>query len=110
MIANLTNLVLNMKNIQERQSDLVNDTCNDCGSYADIGAVIDEHDRVLTIEIAGDDADMQIERLVNAAKARFDNVEVDVIDKAGSKILSLTFAFSAEKMIYQLHNNLWYAL
>lgn len=95
-----------MKNIQERQSDLVNDTCNDCGSYADIGAVIDEHDRVLTIAITGDDAQAQIERLVNAATARFDNVAVEVIDDETGKTLSLTFAFSAEKMIYQLHNNL----
>ncbi|MGL4615543.1 MAG: DUF406 family protein, partial [Shewanella sp.] len=33
-----------MKGIIAGQAHTVNDTCTDCGSFVDIGAVIDEHD------------------------------------------------------------------
>lgn len=95
-----------MKNIEKAQSTLVNDTCTDCGSYADIGAVIDEHDTVLVIEKLGLDAQKQLEALVNAAKTRFENIKADIVEIDGGLQLSLTFAFSAEKMIFQLQNNL----
>ncbi len=43
-----------MKNIQKAQSNLVNDTCTDCGSFVDVGAVIDEYATVLELELNGD--------------------------------------------------------
>ncbi|QYJ87774.1 YfcZ/YiiS family protein [Shewanella mesophila] len=95
-----------MKNIEKGQSALVNDTCTDCGSYADIGAVIDEHDTVLVIEKLGAEALEQLETLVKLAKVRFDAVQADIVEIEGGQQLSLTFAFSAEKMIFQLQNNL----
>ncbi|QYJ99909.1 DUF406 family protein [Shewanella psychrotolerans] len=95
-----------MKNIEKGQSALVNDTCTDCGSYADIGAVIDEHDTVLVIEKHGADALAEVESLANAAKVRFDAVQAEIVDIVDGQQLSLTFAFSAEKMIFQLQNNL----
>ena len=45
-----------MKGIIEAQSPTVNDTCTDCGSFVDIGAVIDEHDTLLTLNFVGDSA------------------------------------------------------
>ncbi len=95
-----------MKTIQQAQSDLVNDTCNDCGSYADIGAVIDEHDTLLIIEKHGTDALEQVNRLQDAAQERFDGVEAQIEALDDGQRLSLTFTFSAEKMIFQLQNNL----
>lgn len=95
-----------MKNIEKGQSALVNDTCTDCGSYADIGAVIDEHDTVLVIEKRGADALVEVEALVNAAKIKFDTVQAEIVEIVGGQQLSLTFEFSAEKMIFQLQNNL----
>lgn len=95
-----------MKTIQKAQSALVNDTCTDCGSYADIGAVIDEHDTLLVIEKMGEGAAQQLAELASAAKARFSTVQADTIAIDGGQQLSLTFAFSAEKMIFQLENSL----
>ena len=56
-----------MKNIKESQSALVNDTCTDCGSYADIGAVIDEHDTLLTVTLSGSDAQEKAQTLLQEA-------------------------------------------
>ncbi|MCG9696591.1 DUF406 family protein [Shewanella sp. Isolate11] len=95
-----------MKSIKKAQSDLVNDTCNDCGSYADIGAVIDEHDTLLVIEKYGSEANAQIEALKQAAIVRFAEVKMQVEPIDNGLRLSLIFAFSAEKMIFQLHHNL----
>lgn len=95
-----------MKNIQDAQSNLVNDSCNDCGSYADIGAVIDEHDRLLVINLFGDQADEKSKTLSNLACARFEDVKCHV-QRTGSGIdLTIEFAFSAEKMIFQLENTI----
>ncbi|MCE9678541.1 YfcZ/YiiS family protein [Shewanella sp. AS1] len=95
-----------MNNIEKAQSDLINDTCNDCGSYADIGAVIDEHDTLLTIERVGSDSQQAIAEFAKAAQAKFDGVKVEVVDIEGGQRLMLTFAFSAEKMIFQLQQGL----
>ncbi len=95
-----------MKTILQAQSNLVNDSCNDCGSYADIGAVIDEHDTLLVIDKYGADALEQVNQLQVAAKERFDGVEAQIEPLEAGQRLSLTFAFSAEKMIFQLQNSL----
>lgn len=94
-----------MKNIQNAQSQLVNDSCNDCGSYADIGAVIDEHDTILVINVNSAQADAEAKVLSDKAQARFDDVVV--LSKATNEgvELSITFNYSAEKMIFQLENS-----
>ncbi|MBL4817042.1 MAG: hypothetical protein COB74_09290 [Shewanella sp.] len=95
-----------MKNIQNAQSTLVNDTCNDCGSYADIGAVIDEHDRQLIVNFSGAEAQAESELLREKVQARFDNVSVELISVDSGISLTIDFAFSAEKMIFQLENSI----
>ncbi|WP_040572131.1 DUF406 family protein [Shewanella benthica] len=95
-----------MKNIQNAQSRLVNDTCNDCGSYADIGAVIDEHDRQLVVNFSGAEAQSESELLRDKVQARFDNVSVELISVESGISLTIDFAFSAEKMIFQLENSI----
>ena len=95
-----------MKNIQNAQSTLVNDTCNDCGSYADIGAVIDEHDRQLVVNFSGAEAQVGSESLRKKVQARFDNVSVELMSVGSGISLTIDFAFSAEKMIFQLENSI----
>ncbi|QLE85656.1 MULTISPECIES: DUF406 family protein [Shewanella] len=94
-----------MKNIQQRQSDLVNDTCNDCGSYADIGAVIDEHDTVLILQYSLEQQ-QTVDELVTKAQSRFDDVRADITQDDAMLTLKLQFQFSAEKMIFQLENHI----
>ena len=95
-----------MKNIQKAQSNLVNDTCTDCGSYADIGAVIDEYDTQLVIERVGDDAKEQAQQLIDLACKRFGDLQCLVSETEEGASLTITFNYSAEKMIFQLENNL----
>lgn len=57
-----------MKGIIAAQSPTVNDTCTDCGSFVDIGAVIDEHDIVLEIQFTGASAKDDAENMAERAK------------------------------------------
>lgn len=95
-----------MKSIREGQSSNVNDTCTDCGSFADIGAVIDEQDTLLEIVLVGDDAQVKADDYTAKAQARFDDVVASLVTDERGLVLSLNFAFSAEKMIFQLQNQL----
>jgi len=95
-----------MKNIKNAQSDLVNDTCSDCGSYADIGAVIDEHDTQLVVSFTGDAAQAEAEAMSEKAKKRFDEIKTEIKSENSEVTLLLNFAFSAEKMIFQLENGI----
>lgn len=95
-----------MKNIQKAQSDLVNDTCNDCGSYVDVGAVIDEHDTVLELIFSGDDATTLAKNIAEKATNRFADVGSELVMTSSEVKLIVTFSFSAEKMIFQLENSL----
>ncbi|AQS36313.1 hypothetical protein Sps_01131 [Shewanella psychrophila] len=95
-----------MKNIQNAQSVLVNDTCNDCGSYADIGSVIDEHDRQLIVNFNGPQALDESALLRQKVQARFDDVVVESTSIDSGICLTINFAFSAEKMIFQLENTI----
>lgn len=94
-----------MKNIHDEQSILVNDTCNDCGSYTDIGAVIDEHDRQLLVKFTGPQALSESELLRNKVQTRFDSVVVQSVSIESGISLTIDFSFSAEKMIFQLENS-----
>ena len=95
-----------MKISSLQESSLVNETCNDCGSYVDIGAVIDENDTVLLICFTGTDAQKKAELIAVKATNRFDHVQSE-IKKEGEKFnLLIQFAFSAEKMIFQLENSI----
>jgi uncharacterized protein YfcZ (UPF0381/DUF406 family) len=95
-----------MKGIIEAQSPTVNDTCTDCGSFVDIGAVIDEHDTLLTLNFHGDTAQVEAENMAARAQARFAETQIDYVITATGIDLQLTFGVSAEKMIFQLANGL----
>ncbi|MBW3530096.1 DUF406 family protein [Shewanella sp. NKUCC06_TVS] len=95
-----------MKGIIEAQSPTVNDTCTDCGSFVDIGAVIDEHDTLLTLNFVGDSAQADAESMATRAQTRFAEVQTEFVTKTGGVDLLLTFNVSAEKMIFQLENGL----
>ncbi|MFQ6371001.1 DUF406 family protein [Shewanella sp. YIC-542] len=95
-----------MKSIKEAQSDLVNDTCAECGSYVDIGAVVEESDIVLQLTFTGDAAKEDAQALADKAKARFNDVVVNLVQQNDDWQLALEFGCSAEKMIFQLQNSL----
>ncbi|EGT3626596.1 YfcZ/YiiS family protein [Shewanella sp. NKUCC05_KAH] len=95
-----------MKGIIEAQSPTVNDTCTDCGSFVDIGAVIDEHDTLLTLNFVGDSAQADAESMATRAQTRFAEVQTEFVTKTEGVDLLLTFNVSAEKMIFQLENGL----
>lgn len=95
-----------MKGIIEAQSPTVNDTCTDCGSFVDIGTVIDEHDTLLTLNFVGDSAQADAESMATRAQTRFAEVQTEFVTKTEGVDLLLTFNVSAEKMIFQLENGL----
>ncbi|WOT06684.1 DUF406 family protein [Shewanella youngdeokensis] len=95
-----------MKNIQNAQSKLVNDTCNDCGSFIDVGAIIDEHDTVLELAFSGAEALKRATDVKDKAANRFTEVNYSLTTSGNEVKLALTFSFTAEKMIFQLENGL----
>lgn len=95
-----------MKSIQAAQSQTVNDTCNDCGSFVDIGTVIDTEDRRLTVYFTGDDALTRANAVSAHAAARFDGVNAIMESDKTGQVLHLDFTYSVEKMIFQLENQL----
>ncbi|MDN5369516.1 DUF406 family protein [Shewanella fodinae] len=95
-----------MKSIKEAQSDLVNDTCAECGSFVDIGAVVEESDVLLQLPFSGKAAKADAEALADKAKARFNDVIVRLTEQDNVWLLQLEFGCSAEKMIFQLQNSL----
>lgn len=95
-----------MKGIIAAQAPTVNDTCTDCGSFVDIGAVIDEHDTLLELHFSGANAQLDADAMTERAKTRFNYVSAkDLVTDVGVS-LQLTFDVSAEKMIFQLENGL----
>lgn len=95
-----------MKGIIAAQAHTVNDTCTDCGSFVDIGAVIDEHDTLLELHFSGVNAQIDADTLAERAKARFSQTLAKSVLTESGVSLQLTFDVSAEKMIFQLENRL----
>ncbi|WP_198783380.1 DUF406 family protein [Shewanella putrefaciens] len=95
-----------MKGIIAAQAHTVNDTCTDCGSFVDIGAVIDEHDTLLELQFNGVNAQSDADAMANRAKARFSQTHAKTVPTDSGVSLQLTFDVSAEKMIFQLENGL----
>lgn len=95
-----------MKGIIAAQAPTVNDTCTDCGSFVDIGAVIDEHDTLLELHFNGVSAQNDADAMAERAKARFSQTFVKSVPTESGVSLQLTFEVSAEKMIFQLENGL----
>lgn len=95
-----------MKGIIAGQAVTVNDTCTDCGSFVDIGAVIDEQDTVLELSFAGAEAEVEATKMLERAQARFSQTQGNIVQDEASVTLKLVFDVSVEKMIFQLENGL----
>ncbi|QYK03487.1 DUF406 family protein [Shewanella zhangzhouensis] len=95
-----------MKAIEANQAASVKDTCTDCGSFVDIGAVIAAEDTELTLEFSGDGADAKAQHLCDLAVKRFANVTVQIDSTEVGVRLRITFDVAAEKMIFQLEQGL----
>jgi len=85
------------------------DVCEACGTIVELGSVIAEDDTVMVLPFSGPDkasVEALAEKYINAAKGRFDTVEVDVAfaesdDVVNSKV-SLKFECTAEKLIFEM--------
>ncbi|GGB63506.1 DUF406 family protein [Shewanella inventionis] len=95
-----------IKQIKQQQADNVNDSCADCGSFVDIGAVVEAQDTLLELSFIGDDALARASALKLAAEQRFPGTKASIHHTADQCALTLDFAFSVEKMIFQLENAL----
>ncbi|WP_330148739.1 DUF406 family protein [Shewanella xiamenensis] len=95
-----------MKGIIAGQTPTVNDTCTDCGSFVDIGAVIDEQDTVLELQFTGGEAENEAAKMVERAQTRFRHTQASVTRGETGVTLKLVFDVSVEKMIFQLENAL----
>ncbi|QSX38862.1 DUF406 family protein [Shewanella sedimentimangrovi] len=95
-----------MKSIEEQQSSTINDTCNDCGSFVDIGTVLDEQDTCMTLSFSGVDAEVKAKELATLALARFPGCRAQLETEANGCRLVLQFDVSAEKLIFALDNGL----
>ncbi|WP_417762627.1 DUF406 family protein [Shewanella sp.] len=95
-----------MKSIQDAQSSLVNDTCAECGSFVDIGAVVEEGDTKLQLNLSGDNARAEAGMLAEQATQRFADAVVELQQQGNDVQLNIEFGCSAEKMIFQLQHNL----
>ncbi|MGI2258338.1 DUF406 family protein [Shewanella sp. GXUN23E] len=93
-----------MKAIRDAQSDAINDTCTYCGSFVDVGAVIEADDTQLKVSFSGDEAQSQAEALAERAVSRFPKTSFDIKPLEDGVELVLTFDVSVEKMIFQMSN------
>ncbi|AZG73448.1 DUF406 family protein [Shewanella livingstonensis] len=94
-----------IKQIKQQQGH-VSDSCTDCGSYVDIGAVVEAEDTLLVLSFIGDNALLQAQTMQQIAQQRFTDTKADIKNVDNSISLQLEFAFSVEKMIFQLENQL----
>ncbi|PKF60490.1 hypothetical protein CW745_14870 [Psychromonas sp. psych-6C06] len=85
------------------------DVCEACGTIVELGSVIAEDDTVLVLPFAGaEQADVNklAEKYINAAKARFETVEVSQVNSATEQgfscEVSLKFECTAEKLIFEM--------
>lgn len=95
-----------MKGIIAGQAPTVNDTCTDCGSFVDVGAVIDEQDTLLELQFTGTEAEDEAAKVIAVAQARFSHTQANVTRHAAGVTVKLVFDVSVEKMIFQLENGL----
>jgi uncharacterized protein YfcZ (UPF0381/DUF406 family) len=85
------------------------DVCEACGTIVELGSVINEDDTVLVLPFDGADkvaVDKLVKKYIDAAKARFETVEVsqkDTVTKQGfASQVTLQFECTAEKLIFEM--------
>jgi uncharacterized protein YfcZ (UPF0381/DUF406 family) len=84
----------------------VKDSCDTCGSFVDIGTVIEAQDTELMINLKGANAKQDAQLLVDKATARFKSVKASMKASDEGVILALNFEYTVEKMIFQLEEQL----
>ena len=95
-----------MKEIKKSQAVDVNDSCNTCGSFVDLGAVINENDTELLVQFTGPEAYSEAECLAAIAKQSFTNTEYKIDKRQNKTSLIIKFDVTAEKMIFQMQQGL----
>lgn len=95
--------------MSEENKSNESDVCEACGTFVELGSVINEDDTVLVLPFEGTDqagVNKLSEKYIEAAKARFSTVEVDkeeLSTEAGfSCNVTLKFECTAEKLIFEM--------
>ena len=85
------------------------DVCEACGTIVELGSVISEDDTVLVLPFDGTDEAGVIklaQKYIDAAKARFETVEVSqattATEQGFSCAVTLSFECTAEKLIFEM--------
>ncbi|RLV60606.1 DUF406 family protein [Parashewanella curva] len=95
-----------MKSIKQNQLLDVNDTCNTCGAFVDVGAVIGEDDKQLVVSLSGDRAEQEAQDLIAAATSQFSDVSYHLDSINNELVLTFDFVVAVEKMLFQMQNKL----
>lgn len=101
-------IMLSQETLSTNQT-IENDVCEACGTIVELGSVIAENDTLLVLPFNGPDkasVDALADKYIQAAKARFATVEVNVdfteIGNAVESKVSLQFECTAEKLIFEM--------
>jgi uncharacterized protein YfcZ (UPF0381/DUF406 family) len=85
------------------------DVCDACGTIVELGSVIHEDDIVLVLPFDGSDqagVKKLAQKYIDAAKARFETVEVNqedsVTEQGFACQVTFTFECTAEKLIFEM--------
>lgn len=86
-----------------------NEVCEACGTFVELGSVIAEDDTVLVLPFTGQDkasVEALANKYINAAKERYDTVEVNTEFTEGAQSVdakvTLKFECTAEKLIFEM--------
>jgi uncharacterized protein YfcZ (UPF0381/DUF406 family) len=96
----------NPKHSDSHSHNQVNDSCDTCGSFVDIGTVIEAQDTELIITLKGANATQDAQLLADKAAARFKSINASMKTSDQGVILTLNFEYTVEKMIFQLEEQL----
>lgn len=95
--------------MSEKNNTNESDVCESCGTIVELGSVITEDDIVLVLPFDGtDEAGVAklAQKYIDAAKARFETVEVNKVasstEQGFSCNVTLKFECTAEKLIFEM--------
>jgi len=95
--------------MSEENNNNESDVCEACGTIVELGSVIAEDDTVLALPFEGADqvgVNKLAQKYIDAAKARFETVEVEKAESTTGQGTSITvtlkFECTAEKLIFEM--------
>ena len=95
--------------MSEENNTNESDVCEACGTIVELGSVINEDDTVLVLPFDGADqagVNKLAQKYIDAAKARFETVEVTKEDSTTEQgfacKVTLAFECTAEKLIFEM--------